>query len=61
MATLIALMDAAGYLSFDEVAHLFRLEHADTYRLLRLYYRTHPDAAAAERSRLRNKALGGWY
>lgn len=58
---LVRLMDAAGYLSVAEVEHTFGLEHDIAWRLLRIYYRNHPDHARREQSRLRNKALGGWF
>lgn len=63
MATLIALMDAAGYLSLSEVAYFFRITPIRAAVLLRRYYKDHPDAAEREAQRLRVKHFqrASWY
>lgn len=61
--TLARLMDAAGYLSMQEVSYIFRITPALAAMLLRLYYRDHPEAGKREAARLHTKHFqrASWY
>ena len=54
-------MEAAGYLSVDEVAHLLNVDHAKAAAMLAAYYDRFPEKAERERNRLANQAKGSYY